>query len=1071
MRAVTVFVMGLFACGAPATGRAIQAEGGTPTVVSLSFDDTFADQFQVAAMVGARGLHATFFLNSGRVNLAGSMSQGQLLVIQEAGNELAGHTVSHADLPTLEVDEQRRQICNDRVALLGFGFDVRSFAYPFGDSNATTEQIVADCGYNSARGVGDLVSPGSCVGCAFANPIPPTDAYNLKTPDSIKVDTTLDTLEGYVTQAEDNGGGWVPLVFHHVCDGCDPLSVSPATLGAFLDWLAARADSGTVVQTIGEVIGGPLQPGVPGPPPDPPPPAGNLLQNPSLELDGNGDGIPDCWQRGGSGTNTSTFTLTSDAADGAVAQRIDVTSFTSGARRLVSRQDLGSCAPAIFPGHSYTVTASYHATTPPRFTVYYRTSSGGWVWFAQSPLLPVSDGYVTGTYTTPALPAVATAISAGLSIYDVGSITMDAFVLSDADTTPPAVSIDQPGDGATVAGVVTLSATASDAGGVDHVDFLVDGSVVGTARGPFAIAWDSTTVADAVVGLTARAVDLAGNTSLSTSRLITIANAPPLDTTPPVVALTAPGDGTLGHGTLALIATASDDTAVDHVDFLVDDLLVGSADAPPYQVAWDSSHTGDGRVAITARATDTSGNATVSAPAHVTIDNTAPTVSITAPADGATLAGVVAVAVDASDGVVELFVSGTSIGAVASPPYQLAWDTTAVSDGPHALTAVATDAAGNQTTAGISVTLANGGGPDTTPPVTTITCDGATCGTGFANHPVTVALAATDAGGVAAIRFTLDGTIPDLANGTTYTTPLTIAATATITFRAFDLAGNAEAPRAVVVRIDTVAPVTEVICDGAPCKTGFYPGPVTVELDATDADSGVAAIRYSLDGSEPSLTYTDPISVGVTATLRVSAVDGAGNAEPVQVVPIAIDAAVPTVAVACNGTACAAGFYNQPIAITLSATAGVSGVAAIRYTLDGSTPTATTGLVYTGPFALSATATLHYLAVSGAGVASPVASQLVQIDTVPPTASVGTPANGASVTGIAPINAIVSDDVGVIRVRFYLDGKQLGTRVVTPFKWNWDTSTTTPGVHAIAVQAEDAAGNATRSASITVTVH
>jgi hypothetical protein len=35
-------------------------------------------------------------------------------VIQEAGNELAGHTVSHADLPMLDVDEQRRQVCDDR---------------------------------------------------------------------------------------------------------------------------------------------------------------------------------------------------------------------------------------------------------------------------------------------------------------------------------------------------------------------------------------------------------------------------------------------------------------------------------------------------------------------------------------------------------------------------------------------------------------------------------------------------------------------------------------------------------------------------------------------------------------------------------------------------------------------------------------------------------------------------------------------------------------------------------------------------------------------------------------------
>jgi hypothetical protein len=99
-----------------------------------------------------------------------------------------------------------------------------------------------------------------------------------------------------------------------------------------------------------------------------------------------------------------------------------------------------------------------------------------------------------------------------------------------------------------------------------------------------------------------------------------------------------------------------------------------------------------------------------------------------------------------------------------------------------------------------------------------------------------------------------------------------------------------------------------------------------------------------------------------------------------------------------------------------------------------------------------------------------VGSQLVTIDTMPPTAAVASPANGATVSGIAPIVATVSDPIGVTRVRFYLDGVQLGTRIVTPFKWNWNTAGVTPGTHQVAVQAEDAAGNATRSASVTVIV-
>src|SRR5262245_5273216 len=81
----------------------------SPTSVSLEFDDSFADQYQVKAMLKARGMRATFYVNSGRIGMANYMSQGEILALQLDGNEIAGHTVSHADLPTRDLEEQRRQ--------------------------------------------------------------------------------------------------------------------------------------------------------------------------------------------------------------------------------------------------------------------------------------------------------------------------------------------------------------------------------------------------------------------------------------------------------------------------------------------------------------------------------------------------------------------------------------------------------------------------------------------------------------------------------------------------------------------------------------------------------------------------------------------------------------------------------------------------------------------------------------------------------------------------------------------------------------------------------------------------
>jgi hypothetical protein len=86
------------------------------------------------------------------------------------------------------------------------------------------------------------------------------------------------------------------------------------------------------------------------------------------------------------------------------------------------------------------------------------------------------------------------------------------------------------------------------------------------------------------------------------------------------------------------------------------------------------------------------------------------------------------------------------------------------------------------------------------------------------------------------------------------------------------------------------------------------------------------------------------------------------------------DVTAPTSTLDCNGVGgdgngCAAtnGWFNGPVEIDLSASddAGGSGLARIVYTLDGSTPSATNGSTYTGPFSVSQTTTVKYLAIDG----------------------------------------------------------------------------------------------------------
>jgi peptidoglycan/xylan/chitin deacetylase (PgdA/CDA1 family) len=261
--AATLAAAALLAVVVPAGARAA-------TVVSFTFDDGIATQTIAASSLAAHGMQGTFFINSGNVGSSSYfMTWSQVDALAAAGNEIAGHTVDHKRLTDLTADQQHHEICDDASTLRARGYTITDFAYPYGagSTSATVRQALLDCGYLSARKFGDLYSNG-CTdpSCPFTESIPPPDAYAIRTPEWYPGEYTLSDLEGFVTQAEIHGGGWVPLVFHDICNQCADSSVSSATMSAFLDWLQARASSGTVVKTTSAALGGP-------PPPPPPPPA------------------------------------------------------------------------------------------------------------------------------------------------------------------------------------------------------------------------------------------------------------------------------------------------------------------------------------------------------------------------------------------------------------------------------------------------------------------------------------------------------------------------------------------------------------------------------------------------------------------------------------------------------------------------------------------------------------------------------------------------------------------------------------------------------------------------------
>ncbi len=367
------------------------------------------------------------------------------------------------------------------------------------------------------------------------------------------------------------------------------------------------------------------------------------------------------------------------------------------------------------------------------------------------------------------------------------------FSVGNDDTVPPTVALTAPTEGEVLSGVVLVSADASDDVAVDRVEFYADlgtpeEALLGTAStSPYSIDWNTMPAVQGAHQLTARAFDTGGNSTDSAPVNVTLDN--PVDTTPPVLSVTAPSEGELVSGTATIVADATDDVGVARVDISIDGGLVASLTAPPYEFDWDSSAAADGAHQIDVTAADLADNLT-SVTVNVTSDNTGPTVALTAPAPGAILTGSVALSADASDSAgvvqVEFLIDGVIIETDTAAPYEASWDTTLDSDGSHEVAVFAYDALGNSEVASALVVSDN----DAPTVAITAPVDGA-----VVRGVVAIDADANDsASGVEQVEFAVDG----VALSTDTTAPYSAswdASSATVgahvlTATARDLAGH-----------------------------------------------------------------------------------------------------------------------------------------------------------------------------------------------------------------------------------------------------------------------------------------
>ncbi|MEF8716706.1 MAG: Ig-like domain-containing protein [Candidatus Accumulibacter necessarius] len=227
--------------------------------------------------------------------------------------------------------------------------------------------------------------------------------------------------------------------------------------------------------------------------------------------------------------------------------------------------------------------------------------------------------------------------------------------------------------------------------------------------------------------------------------------------TPPTVSLTAPvADARyLAPATITLAADASGATPVTRVEFLADATVIATVGNSPYTVDWPN--VAAGTYQLSARATDRAGAATTSGARRIIVDshNTPPTVSLTAPLDGAAypLSATVTLMATASDvevntpiSRVDFYHGQTLIGGSTTAPYRLDWTPPAA--GVYRLTARATDSAGATTISAAHDLTVQGN----LPPTVSLTSPGANQSF-MAPATVTLTADANDPDGVARVDF------------------------------------------------------------------------------------------------------------------------------------------------------------------------------------------------------------------------------------------------------------------------------------------------------------------------------
>jgi hypothetical protein len=207
-------------------------------------------------------------------------------------------------------------------------------------------------------------------------------------------------------------------------------------------------------------------------------------------------------------------------------------------------------------------------------------------------------------------------------------------------------------------------------------------------------------------------------------------------------------------------------------------------------------------------------------------------------------------------------------------------------------------------------------------------------------------------------------------------------------YQALDNAGNASAMGTCTVGIDASGPATTATGLAADGHSGWQTGPANFSLWATDPNSGVSIVSYTIDGGALQLFLGTPVLVSAEGSHAVVywATDAVGNAEAQHTGYVNIDTIAPVTAGTGLQDSSHEGWtkVSQTVILTTADPGQPSGAGApvtIYYSLDGGATQ-----TYAAPFGISAAGShpVAYWSIDAAGNAEAQHTGYINIDTGKP---------------------------------------------------------------------------------------